>query len=458
MRRRILVVEDDAALREMTSMALGKEGFEVTTAASVGEARRVLEAGGVELVVSDIYLGDATAIDLLESVPAARRPRVILVTAHGTVETAAAAQSAGVFDYLAKPFTIELLLERVRAALAAEPEREAEIEPGPSSMIVGNHPSIVEVYKAIARVAPLPVPVLVRGETGTGKELVARALHRFGRNPDGPFVAVNCGAIPEGLVESELFGHRRGAFTGAVSDRKGAVEQANGGTLLLDEVGELPPPVQVKLLRFLQEGEVRPVGGERTVSVQVRVVAATHRDLREEVAAGRFREDLYYRLTAYEIVLPPLRRRASDIPLLVHHFLERHREALGLGTVPGPSPEVLALLQRLPWPGNVRQLEHLVQRALVDLGGLVDADAVRRLAASVGADRDPVRPDPGDGAPAIGSDLTLEELERLHIEAVLARCGGNKSRAARILGIERKTLYRKLQRYGIATEEEEDER
>ncbi len=449
MRRTILVIEDDAALREMSTMALAKEGHRVLAASSVEEARNLLESSTVDLVVSDIYLGDTTAIDLLRSIPAAELPRVILMTAHGTVETAAAARQAGVFDYLAKPFTLETLLDRVAAALREHRPLEAPVEPGPASMIVGNHPSIVEVYKAIARVAVLPVPVLLRGETGTGKELAARALHRFGRHPGGPFVAVNCGAIPEGLVESELFGHRKGAFTGAVSDRRGAVEQAHGGTLLLDEVGELPPPVQVKLLRFLQEGEIRPVGGERTSRPDVRVVAATHRDLRREAAAGRFREDLYYRLAAYEIVIPPLRQRATDIPALVRTFFERSTADLGIHDAEGPTGQVLEYLQGLPWPGNVRQLQNVVQRALVDLGGLADLEGVRHLARAAGAESAPdgeARESPG---PAIGSDLTLEELERLHIEAVLARCGGNKTRAAAILGIERKTLYRKLERYGI---------
>jgi DNA-binding NtrC family response regulator len=302
----------------------------------------------------------------------------------------------------------------------------------------------VEVYKAVARVASLPVPVLVRGETGTGKELVAQALHRYGAHPEGPFVAVNCGAIPETLLESELFGHRRGAFTGADRDHRGAIEQASGGTVFLDEVGELPPLLQVKLLRFLQEGEIRPLGSSSSLTISARVVAVTNRDLSRELSEGGIREDFFYRLTAYEIVLPPLRERPTDIPLLVEHFRRRLMVLLDRQEIAGASEPTLAMLQEYHWPGNVRELENLIQRATVDLGSLADAEAVRGLLGSPG------RRETEDAiSPGIGDELTLAELERLHIEAVLRRCGGNRSRAARILGIERKSLYRKAARLGI---------
>jgi len=343
------------------------------------------------------------------------------------------------------------LVERVRAALSSPSAVAAQLEPGPESMIVGNHPAIVEVYNAVARVAPLPIPVLIRGETGTGKELIARALHRFGVHPEAPFVPLNCGAIPETLLESELFGHRKGAFTGADRDHRGAVEAARGGTLLLDEVGELPLAVQVKLLRFLQSGEVRPVGSDRMIEAEVRVVAATNRDLRAEVTAGGFREDLYYRLAAYEIVLPPLRDRSSDIPALVDHFRRRHQERLGLEDLPPASTEVLEALQEHSWPGNVRELEHVVQRAIVDGGSLSDGRLVKSLLVVESGERDPV-----ETSPRIGDSLTLEEIEKLHIEAVLRRCEGNRTRAAEMLGIERKSLYRKAKRLGITLDAEED--
>ncbi len=450
-RARILVADDDVAMREMMRLSLEKEGYEVSAAATAAAVARLLAEGPFDLVVSDIYLGDGTAIDLLATVgEKSPRAKVILVTAQGTVETVAAAREAGVFDYLAKPFDLDALVGRVEAALGRRAAPAARVAAGPESMIIGSDPAIVEVYKAVSRVARLPVPVLIRGETGTGKELVARALHRFGANPGGPWVAVNCGAIPENLLESELFGHRRGAFTGAVRDHQGSIEAARGGTILLDEIGEVPAFFQVKLLRFLQEGEIRPVGAGKGIEVPVRVLAATHRDLRREVAAGDFREDFYYRLGAYEIVLPPLRRRPGDIPALVEHFHRRYRRRFGLQEAAPPSEEVLRFLARQPWPGNVRQLENLVQRALIDLGGLADVRGLRSLLGEPEAERE-------DPAPAIGDDLTLEDLERLHIEAVLRRCRGNRSRTAKMLGIGRRSLYRKAERLGISLDPKGDE-
>jgi DNA-binding NtrC family response regulator len=450
---KVLVVDDDTAMREMMALALRKEGFDVQSAASADEAWQAVDELSFDVIVTDIYLGDGTGLELLEHCHAScPEARVILVTALGTIETATSARQLGVFDYLAKPFEVATLVERVRVALQRRSDDGTEVELGPESLIIGNDPAIVEVYNAVARVAPLPIPVLVRGETGTGKELIARALHRFGANPDGAFVPLNCGAIPENLLESELFGHRKGSFTGADRDHGGAIEAARDGTLFLDEVGELPPALQVKLLRFLQSGEVRAVGAENAVEVPVRVIAATNRDLRAEAEAGEFREDFFYRLAAYEIVLPPLRERRSDIPLLVEHFRRRHQESLDSRELQPATPEVLEILGAYPWPGNVRELEHVVQRSIVDSGSLADAQAVRSLLAGSREARPEDTLEPG-----IGDDLSLRELEKRHIEAVLKRCKGHRTRAAEILGIERKSLYRKAERLGIALDPEEVE-
>lgn len=448
MRQRILVVDDDDAMREMMALALAKEGYRVDTAGSATDGIAAVGETRFDLVIADIYLGDGTGLDLVGAIEAQHtETRMILVTARGSVETATFARSHGVFDYLAKPFELEHLIGRVHTALAASTtDPEPDID-GPKSMIVGSDPTIVEVYKAVARVAPLDLPVLVRGETGTGKELVATALHRFGANPDGPFVPINCGAIPETLLESELFGHKRGAFTGADSDHPGAVESARNGTLFLDEVGELPAALQVKLLRFLQSGEIRPVGSDRRRKVPVRVIAATHRNLRAEAREGRFREDVYYRIAAYEITLPPLRERRSDIPLLIDHFRRRH----GGSGITAAGREVVDLLSSYSWPGNVRQLEHVVQRTMIDGGGLSDPEVVKRVLLSMedgAADE--------SRAPSVGDMITLKELERLHVAAVLRRCSGNRTQAARVLGIERKTLYRKAKRLGIELDPEEE--
>jgi DNA-binding NtrC family response regulator len=294
-------------------------------------------------------------------------------------------------------------------------------------MIVGSHPAIVEVYKAVARVARLRVPVLVFGDTGTGKELVARALHRFGAHPSGPFVPVHCGAIPDTLLESELFGHRRGAFTDASRDRRGALSLADGGTMFLDEIGEISAAFQVKLLRFLEDGMVTPLGAEKGEPVDVRVVAATHRDLREMVEAGRFRQDLYYRLAGYEIRIPPLRDRLPDLPALVAHFQRRAEAELGLSTSTAPTPAVLERLAAHAWPGNVRELAHVIRRILIESRRMDDLSAVEKALGEEGGPQPGApAPQPVAGlAPFSAPPLPLEQAERLYILSVLASTGGN---------------------------------
>lgn len=444
---RILVVDDNLAIREMVAMALEKSGYRVERAEGFAAARAAIKGQQPDLIVSDIYMPGGTGLDLLNEIQELPDPPpLILMTAKGSIETAAMALKDGVFDYLAKPFDLDVMLDRVRAALATRTTQTPREEHGPESMIVGSHPAIVEVYKATGRVAPLQVPVLVLGETGTGKELVARALHRFGTHPEGPFIPVHCGAIPDTLIESELFGHRKGAFTDAQRDRRGALAQAHGGTVFLDEIGEISPVFQVKLLRFLEDGLVQPLGAESAEPVQVRVVAATHRNLKAMIAAGTFREDLYYRIAGFEIRIPPLRDRITDLPALVAHFQERFLRELGLSDGGSPAPEVLSVLAAQAWPGNVRELGHVIRRVLIETNSLGDAAAVERVLGSPGSTEASGHPSPPAPWNFREPFISLDEMERMYVLAVLSHTRGNKTEAARILGIERKTLGRKLRR------------
>ena len=452
---RVLVVDDDGGIRESVALAAEKSGHEVFRAGSVDGARAILARERVDVVVSDIYMPGDTGLVLLDELRAIDpRPAVILMTARGSVETASIAERAAAFDYIAKPFDLSDMLARIAAAVAPKRVEILEIEPAPPSMMVGAHPSMIAVYRAISRIAPLQVPVLVRGESGTGKELVARALHTLGARPDGPFVALNCGAIPDTLLESELFGHVRGAFTDARHDRRGALVRGDGGTLFLDEIGDVSPAFQVRILRFLQEGTVTPLGSEKEQRVSVRVVAATHRDLRAMVTDGRFREDLYFRLAGYEIQVPSLRERATDIPLLVDHFRRRLAGELGRSEIEGPSRALVERLTAHEWPGNVRELEQAVRRIAIDSGALTDdavASRVLSKMAGIPAAAAQAAQPATEGAevePPAPLD-SLDDAERRHIIAVLDAAGGNQTQAAFILGIERKTLARKMKRYGI---------
>jgi DNA-binding NtrC family response regulator len=447
MKPHVLVVDDDPVIREMVELTLTKSGFAVDTAENAEDALRLLEGKRFDVVVSDIYMREESGIDLLESVRRGRRKiPVILMTARGSVETAVIAERIGAFDYLAKPFDLAQLVARVRAAVEPTQEETAAVEPGPESMIVGSHPSMVEIYKSIARVAQLDLPVLVLGETGTGKELVARAIHELGARRDGPFVPVNCGAIPDTLLESELFGYVRGAFTDARRDRRGALAMAARGTVFLDEIGDISAGSQVKLLRFLQDRVVTPLGSERGERVDTRVVAATNRPLLDLVAAGTFRQDLYFRLAGYEIHLPPLRERLSDLPLLVEALRVRIAGEVGIEPPPPASHVVLSLFARHDWPGNVRELQQVVTRMLVNAGSLSSAAAAETAIRGTAAlPVIPLRAGEGEEKTKLS---TLHDVERDHIESVLRATGGNRTRAAEILGIERKTLVRKLRRTG----------
>jgi DNA-binding NtrC family response regulator len=446
---RVLVVDDDPGVRYTLREILSSEGLAVDEAADGAEALAKLD--GHPLVITDLRMPGMDGMELLRRLaPRSPAPRVVLITAHGSERQAVEAMKAGAYDYFRKPFETEELLAVVRRAveavqLAHENERlEGELVLSRSMVFASE--AMRRLAVLVARVAPRDVTVLLLGESGTGKELVADAIVRASRRSDRPFVRFNCAALAPELAEAELFGHARGAFTGAVRARPGLIREADGGTLLLDEVGELAPSAQAKLLRVLQEGEVRPVGEERARLVDVRVVAATHRDLGEEVRAGRFREDLFYRLNVVTLRIPPLRERPDDVPVLARHFLDRYARRFGVEPLRVPE----ALLDRLaayPWPGNVRELENAIE-------GLV------ALSPPDGLDLALL---PGGGtAAAEGPPLSLKErvqaYERGLVVEALRAARGNRSEAARRLGVSRVTLHDKLKRYALDRGEEPDGR
>ncbi|MEM7480612.1 MAG: sigma-54 dependent transcriptional regulator [Acidobacteriota bacterium] len=425
----LLVVEDRASLRRMLEQALGGEGYRVT---SVDDGRRGIEAieqQAFDLVLSDLRLPGADGVEVLRACRAAQPSvPVVLLTGYGTVGTAVEAMKLGAWDFLEKPVEIEELFDLVARALGREEPAEPCLAVPGASEIVGAHPSLRRAARMVERVAPTESTVLLTGESGTGKELFARALHGLSERRTGPFVAVNCAAIPETLIESELFGHDKGAFTGADRPRQGRFEQARHGTLLLDEVGELSPAVQGKVLRVLEERTFERVGGNRTLDADVRLVAATNRDLERMLAEGTFRSDLYYRLSVFPIELPPLRDRASDIPALVRHLTHRIAERLGRSPVQ-VDEEALRVLAAEPWPGNVRELSNVLERALILLEGtrLTKDDLALTGATPTAADEDP----------------------REAVRRALIATDGDKSAAADRLGISLRTLQRRIKAYDL---------
>ncbi len=429
---KLLLVEDDPALQLTIQTALEEKGYAVDAVYTTGEAIDRLNREAFPIVISDIYVDERTGLDVLD---AAKRKdpdcAVILMTGRGTVETVMAATRGGAFDYIAKPFDLDIMIDAVERAMAvrADDEREAEPEDLPETEMIGVSPAMVEIYKTVSHVAPTDATVVIEGETGTGKELVARMIHRFSRRANQPFVPVDCASIAPSLLESELFGAMRGAFTGADRDRPGVFEAANRGTVFLDEIGDIEMNFQLKLLRFLQEHEIRPVGSSKSKEVDVRVLAATNRDLQRMVDEGKFREDLWFRLNVVRIVMPPLHERRVDIPLLARFFVNKYNGRYNREVKLMDSG--VKALQDHTWPGNVRQLQHVVER-LVILADRIDAASVREALTAMESREKPVD--------------TLAEAEEDQIRRVLAATGGNKSKAAQILGIERKTLYRKLER------------
>jgi len=450
----ILVVDDDRAMREMLASLFKERGVWVEEASS---ARAALESAAdheFDVVLSDIRMPGMSGIDLVGQLRRLRPSApVVLMTAFGTIDSAVEAMRAGAFDYITKPFEPDAVIFAVEraldhAALARENQtlRHAVQSTGSLGELIGTSPAMRDIIALIQRVAPSRASVLITGESGTGKEVVARTLHFHGARSEKPFVPVNCTAIPEGLLESELFGHVRGAFTGAHASKHGLFEKAHGGTLFLDEIGDMGLGLQAKLLRVLQDREIRPVGGTQTVKVDVRIIAATNKDLPAEIGAGRFREDLFYRLNVVPIVVPPLRERPEDVPALVEAFLRRHGE----GRRRFVSSEALALLRAQPWRGNARELENTIERALA----LTDAETLGVADIPLPAGSAPMPAAPARSAPDLDAALrvaaargaSLRELDERYTALVLAHTGGNKVRASQILGIDRKTLYRRAER------------
>jgi DNA-binding NtrC family response regulator len=445
--RSVLVVDDDAAMREMLVSLLEDRSIHAEPAGSADDALARLSERRFDAVLSDLRMPGKTGIELLGEVRELRPGTpVVLMTAFGSIDSAVEAMRAGAFDYVTKPFKREevlVVLERAfeRQALEEENRRLRRAVDRTASMgdLLGTSAAMREVFALVRRVADSGSSVLVTGESGTGKELVARTIHFAGTRAAKPFVPINCTAIPEGLLESELFGHVRGAFTGAHTSKRGLFEEANGGTLFLDEIGDMGPGLQSKLLRVLQDREVRPVGGNHAVRVDVRIIAATNKDLRAEIEAGRFRRDLFYRLNVIPIHIPPLRERPEDIPLLAEAFLRKHSAGRRCTLLPTATER----LQHCRWEGNARELENVIERALALSDG-----------PEIGPDDLPL---PENEAPAadggagllrdaVGRRITLHELEDLYIDEVLRLTGGNKVQAARILGINRRTLYRRGER------------
>jgi nitrogen regulation protein NR(I) len=461
-KKQVLIVDDEPNLRKILSAQLSRDGYDVLTAEDGEQGLQALRDHHIDLVITDLKMPKVDGMTLLrEALREEPQLPIVMITAHGTVDTAVEALKIGAFDYLTKPFDKDEVRQIVGKALRTRQLAGEDATPVKESAsarfgIIGSAPGIAEMYAVLERVADTPTTVLVTGESGTGKELVARALHDHSSRKDKPFIKVNCAAIPKELIESELFGYERGAFTGAVSSKPGRFELANGGTLFLDEIGEIPVEMQVKLLRALQESEFERVGGIKTIRVDVRLVAATNRDLKKLIAAGSFREDLFYRLNVVPIRLPALRERATDIPLLVEHFLAKFNDRLKKH-VAGVEPEALDVLSAYSWPGNIRELENVIERAVL----FCDAQKLRLgdLPAEIrgGTPAPTAQVTDADLQAALSNEGGLKEhvkvamsrLERELVSRALQQTGGNVTHAARLLKISRKGLQLKMKELGL---------
>jgi len=455
---KVLVIDDEANLRKVLAAMLRRDGFDVTVAADGEQGLAEFNKNGADIVVTDLVMPKAGGMEVLRSVNAANPDvPVIIITAHGTVDSAVEAIKAGAFDYVTKPFDQSELSAAIAKAAKAHDiaQRSVRADAKARAAIIGESTQLQDVFKIIDKVADTPSTVLITGESGTGKELIASALHGASSRRDKPFIKINCAAIPHNLLESELFGYERGAFTGAVTSKPGRFELADGGTLFLDEIGEIPVEMQVKLLRALQEGEFERVGGIKTTRVDVRLIAATNRDLQAEIEAGRFRKDLYYRLAVVPIVLPPLRERPGDIPMLAAHFVEKYNRKLNK-KIEGISDDAMTLLQAWSWPGNIRELENLIERVLLFSDGphisakdLPEAFRQGPIAPAHAPSAPHLEAPTGEGGLKDIVRMKAAELEKDLITKALEETGGNVTRAAKLLQISRKSLQTKMKEFGL---------
>jgi two-component system, NtrC family, response regulator PilR len=473
---RILIVDDEAGMREFLSIFLEREGFEVECAQDGAEALEVIQKGHFDLVISDLKMPAMDGVRLLEGLQKLKpETPVILITAYASAESAIEAMKLGAYDYLTKPFRVEEIKPVIARALATRASRgpgvfpwSGETFPRPMEGLIGRSAKMIELYKLVSKVAGVSGTVLITGESGTGKELVSRTIHKNSDRAAKPFLAISCGAIPETLLESELFGHVKGAFTGAVTAKAGLFEVAHGGTVFLDEIGETSPAIQVKLLRVLQERVFRRVGGTEDIEVDVRVIAATHQDLMELIQKGRFREDLYYRLNVIPIHIPPLRERREDIPLLTMNFLAKYSDD-NRRPIRGITPEAMELLLRYSWPGNVRELENAIERAVaLGTGAVLTPDSLpdqireerpesgdrRREAGDLARDI----PSPASGLHSpVDLDAVVSRVERDLILEALRQAGGVQKRAAQMLGLSFESFRYRMKKHGIEPAEQRHE-
>jgi two-component system, NtrC family, response regulator AtoC len=452
---KILVVDDDRSICKLMGSILEMESYPFRVATSGEQARRAIEEENFDILVSDIYLGDDSGLHLLERMKSVNSDaEVVIMTAHGSMETAVHAVHNGAFDYISKPFVVDEMLgilhriEEKFRLVQDSPATSELIESFPNTDIIGTTPKMIDVYKKVAKIARIEAPVLVVGESGSGKELIARALHANSERAAAPFIVINCGALTETLLESELFGHERGSFTGATGARKGLLESGAGGTVFLDEISETSLTFQVKLLRVIQEREIRRVGSNEITQVNIRLIAATNRDLREMVRNNQFREDLFHRLNVFTIALPALRDRVEDIPMLASYYLRMFSERNGK-TV-RLAPHALEAMKGYSWPGNVRELKNMLERAITfNETGVIQAGELEFGDDNPEEFAEAQAPRPAHAAAGQPPTGSLDAMEREHIIRILRETGGNKKKAAEILGIERRTLYNKAKRLGI---------